>query len=233
MGLKSKPLKPTTHFGPKVTSIPSEELYSRLVRALPYVPPNSKNFALSLIQNHETYGGWTVKQLEHAELLVERAREAYRGQHGTRERVKERTSPTIRVSEDAMRGIKRMFDSAKAAAVKKPSLLVQVGDAFGLKLQPARTGPAYVMFDRDMKGPSGFVGGLKPTGALDIRPKYAEHSQAICDALDSLGTNPAGAAMRYGKLTGVCCMCSRMLTDKRSIRAGYGPICAAKWNLSW
>lgn len=33
-------------------------------------------------------------------------------------------------------------------------------------------------------------------------------------------------AVKFGKITGVCAMCGRTLTDESSIAAGIGPICA-------
>lgn len=36
-------------------------------------------------------------------------------------------------------------------------------------------------------------------------------------------------AKEYGKLYGVCCVCSRDLTDEESIAAGIGPVCAKKF----
>jgi hypothetical protein len=39
------------------------------------------------------------------------------------------------------------------------------------------------------------------------------------------------AAVRYGRQTGRCSCCGRELTNKASIDAGIGPICASKWGL--
>jgi hypothetical protein len=33
-------------------------------------------------------------------------------------------------------------------------------------------------------------------------------------------------AKEFGRITGVCAMCGRMLTDEQSIAAGIGPVCA-------
>lgn len=40
---------------------------------------------------------------------------------------------------------------------------------------------------------------------------------------------PLQTAMKYGKLSGVCCSCGRELTNDGSIEAGIGPICAGKF----
>lgn len=36
-------------------------------------------------------------------------------------------------------------------------------------------------------------------------------------------------AKAYGKVTGTCCNCGRLLTNEDSIEAGIGPICAGKF----
>lgn len=36
-------------------------------------------------------------------------------------------------------------------------------------------------------------------------------------------------AKAYGKVTGTCCNCGRLLTNEESIEAGIGPICAGKF----
>lgn len=38
--------------------------------------------------------------------------------------------------------------------------------------------------------------------------------------------DPKGTAVRYGRMTGTCCVCGKLLTNKASVEAGIGPICA-------
>lgn len=52
---------------------------------------------------------------------------------------------------------------------------------------------------------------------------------AIADALAAIVADPAGAAARYGELTGQCSSCNRTLEDKLSVERGVGPICWAKY----
>jgi hypothetical protein len=40
--------------------------------------------------------------------------------------------------------------------------------------------------------------------------------------------DPKAAAIAYGQETGVCCVCNSPLTNKVSIEAGIGPVCATK-----
>jgi hypothetical protein len=53
------------------------------------------------------------------------------------------------------------------------------------------------------------------------------------DLLEALNRDPAAVARGYGEATSSCCFCNRTLTDERSVEAGYGPVCAAKYGLPW
>jgi hypothetical protein len=55
----------------------------------------------------------------------------------------------------------------------------------------------------------------------DVKPEQVEF---IADVLN----DPRAAAIKHGKLTGACCVCSRLLTNDESIELGIGPICAEK-----
>lgn len=47
--------------------------------------------------------------------------------------------------------------------------------------------------------------------------------------IDAIKADPKGCAVAYGKATGVCGVCHKTLTDPKSIAAGIGPVCAAKY----
>lgn len=49
----------------------------------------------------------------------------------------------------------------------------------------------------------------------------------------ALAEDPAAYCGSYGQATGHCCFCTRPLTDYRSVRAGYGPVCAGNYGLPW
>lgn len=44
---------------------------------------------------------------------------------------------------------------------------------------------------------------------------------------------PHEEAARFGAIYGVCAACARILTDERSIHAGYGPVCAERHGWPW
>lgn len=169
MTFRRTPLRPTVHVGP-ARAIPSQDLCERLDRALPYVPAGSQNFARSLVQNHATYNGWTPKQLEHAELLLERAREAYKEQHGAHMSVASRT----RVSTDGMKGLARMFKRRKVI-----TLTLEDGK---FALRAATSGGGYTL---KMEGT--FAGNLSATGVLDLRNLYRAALTPLADTIDTLG----------------------------------------------
>lgn len=54
----------------------------------------------------------------------------------------------------------------------------------------------------------------------------------IVEALKALALNPLEQAQRYGRLTGRCSFCGRLLTDAVSVENGYGPVCATKYGLA-
>lgn len=54
------------------------------------------------------------------------------------------------------------------------------------------------------------------------------YSGQIQDELRAVLADPKEAQIAYGKLTGVCGVCGRMLEDEESVAAGIGPVCASK-----
>ena len=159
------PLRPRVAVGP-AAAIPSQDTCDRLIRAMAYVPAGSQNFARSLIQNHETYRGWSPKQAEHAELLLERARETYRAMHR-----KPGAAPApegVRLSHDTMSLLRVFFSEGHILA----------NAAFTLK--PAKDGGG-ILFE-----PKGaYMGMVRATGLLDLRQAYQGGALAIADAISN------------------------------------------------
>lgn len=63
--------------------------------------------------------------------------------------------------------------------------------------------------------------------------KVKEADASVSATLDGLEENPQAFAAENGKESGQCCFCSLPLTDERSVKAGYGPICAGHYGLPW
>jgi hypothetical protein len=115
--------------------------------------------------------------------------------------------------------IRELFDTASANGLKKPVLRAE---GLVLKLAPAhgRNAGAIYVTKRDE-----YVGKIVGTRFEATRSADA----TILPALQTISTEPREAAIRYGRLTGVCGCCGRELTDPESIAKGIGPICEAKW----
>ncbi len=49
--------------------------------------------------------------------------------------------------------------------------------------------------------------------------------------LKSICNDPTEAIAEYGRITGRCCICSRVLEDPESRRRGIGPVCAERFGV--
>ena len=71
-------------------------------------------------------------------------------------------------------------------------------------------------------------------GAYGRRKTYGKQAPdglykgAVQDQLAAIIADPLEAMVAYGKLTGTCGKCGRILEDEESVAAGIGPICASK-----
>lgn len=120
--------------------------------------------------------------------------------------------------------IKAMFDAAVASGKKRPGYRAE-----GLHLTRApdsgrNPGCIYVKDIESDAYLGKVLGGVfTPTGD-GIRLGAVQKLAAI--ALD-----PLTAATRYGKQTGICSCCGRLLTNLLSVELGIGPICRGDWAL--
>jgi hypothetical protein len=77
-----------------------------------------------------------------------------------------------------------------------------------------------------------YYGRVSPEGAFFSNTWSASKGlQAVENLLVSLAQNPQAVATAYGRQTGNCCFCSKLLTDPQSVVVGYGPICAEHYGL--
>ena len=78
--------------------------------------------------------------------------------------------------------------------------------------------------------PALFMGSVS-TGSLRFQP--SKHcTQDVADFIKAFNSNPAHVVTTYGHKRGRCCFCVQKLTDERSLKAGFGPVCARHWGLS-
>lgn len=77
-----------------------------------------------------------------------------------------------------------------------------------------------------------YVGKVTPNGDLVARDShYKTHALTLFHQIIEDGVE--AFILSYGKKSGNCCLCSRTLTDERSLVAGVGPICAARYKIAW
>ena len=60
------------------------------------------------------------------------------------------------------------------------------------------------------------------------QPPAGIYQGSIVDELEAIAADPKAAMAAYGRLTGSCGRCGRILEDEDSIAAGIGPVCAKK-----
>lgn len=89
-------------------------------------------------------------------------------------------------------------------------------------LSSANAGCAYIKIGDT------YLGKLCPNGVLRISPfDEAKYGREIIAVLADV----TAAATAYGRQTGNCCICGRLLTAKESVAHSIGPICASKYGL--
>lgn len=170
------------------------------------------NFAGSLIESFDKYGGLTDKQMDAGYKSVARVKE--------KQAEREATKSSVSGDVDMAR-VLELFSTAKANGLKRPRFRTQHLD---LSLAPdhgQNPGAIYVKYA------GAYAGKI-------IDGKFRAGGSTPADTLDRLkaiAADPLKAATAYGQATGACGCCGRELTDPSSIDAGIGPICATKWGL--
>lgn len=159
------------------------------------------------------YGSLTERQLETVQRLTLKAAERL-VTRAAEQATRAADAPTLSVE-----AIEVAFGKAKAAGIKRPKLRL---DTFVFSLAPdtgVNAGAIYVKEDETYLGK--VVGGR--LFATRDCPKEAS------DRIVAVSSDPASAAVAYGKRFGSCAVCARELTDASSIERGIGPICAEKY----
>jgi hypothetical protein len=120
-----------------------------------------------------------------------------------------------------------MFNHAKTA-IKRPKITFDMPEIGKLVLSLApdngrNAGFIYVKNNGEYQGKISPEGVFSPFNCAETVKEYIKNFSA----------DPAKIAMEYGRATGNCCFCARLLTDARSVTVGYGPICAENYGLPW
>lgn len=137
---------------------------------------------------------------------------------------------------DAFSALVGMFQFA-GQRLKHPSVLISVpGCDRPIRLSvagPNTRAPGTInVADKAPFGQGSWYGRILANGKFEQSPRVAQPAHLV-ERLRLLARDPAGVAAAYGREMGSCCFCGLTLTDERSVRVGYGPICAENYNLPW
>jgi hypothetical protein len=126
-----------------------------------------------------------------------------------------------------------MFDAARSAGLRRPSIRLNTGSGAALRLSPApasgrNSGSIYVT-DANRN----YLGRITDGAFIASRDTGVARPAGLTDTLRALAERPLETARAYGHATGNCCFCGRGLTDARSVAMGYGPVCAERYGLAW
>jgi hypothetical protein len=178
------------------------------------------NFIDSMMSQFESKGRLSPKQVTWAiKLSKEAAQKAIDAQD---------TEMQMSEMEDAPYPAVVAF--MKKADMKKARMTFTVGRlTTTLSLAPAHgKNPDHIY----VKCNDQYVGKITPVGHLVARDGYYKMgAQAILDDMVAKGVETY--VLSYGQKSGNCCLCSRKLTDDRSLVAGVGPICAKRYDIQW
>ncbi len=191
-----------------------------LVDAMPTLPARSQEFARSLVEQASDRG-LSEKQLFWVRKLVADS--------------KPKENASVNLGDFS--AVIGLFTKA-SESLKRPKVRLQLADGSPLALSlagaNARLPGTVNVTDGKPFGSAIWYGRIDAAGKFDLSAKIdAGTASAITALLVNFAANPAKVASAYGKQTGSCCFCARELTDDRSVRVGYGPICADKFALPW
>lgn len=211
-----------TDYGQRDPALAEDAALLREHRAL--LGDRDQDFVISLLEAYDRFKGPSVKQEYWIRVKAARIRELQAQQ----------SVPNPQTYLDLSR-IRAMFAKAELA-LQHPFVLV---DSTGgvLRIKPAGDGSKYrgqLMISTEGSFENRqWLGRIDHDGRFIRADIFTPVRDGLIDALKALAENPEAVAQAYGRKYGVCCFCSRKLTDERSVTAGYGPTCADRYGLDW
>jgi len=181
----------------------------------------SSNFAISLFSQFEKRGSLSDKQWDWVLKLVDQ--------------VDNPPPPSQKLPN--IKGVLALMKRAVDPKGKTfPKLWLKLSDS-DLRIHRATSASKYngqlMLTDGKGYGCNLYFGRIDTKGDLFLAYEGKQRSQEITDLLTRLVADPEKVASEYGKLSGNCFACHKQLTDDRSIRVGYGKVCAKKFKLPW
>lgn len=171
---------------------------------------NDFPFAVSMREAVAKYGHLTERQADACNRMIAKRDEA---------KAAAVARVTNAVTIDMMK-IEAAFAKA-GTSLKAPKLRVAGLTLSFAKATSANAGAIYV------KTGDRYLGKIKDAKFIRSRDCADEQEARLVE----VATDPLGAAIAYGRLTGNCACCGRGLTDPESVARGIGPVCAA--NYGW
>ena len=192
-----------------------------LLKAVGHNDPNGlpNPFFQSLRDSVRKYGGLTENQLQAVHNSI--AREA-----DYLDKKKEEAKPKAKVD---LAGIRQPLTTAKETKLVKPVLRTvdeESEKVFVFSLaKPDSKNPNFVYVKEDKE----YLGKISPDGEFFGWNTPKESVEALVRVSEDI----SNATIKYGRKTGQCGCCGRGLTNKTSILAGVGPICADRYGNSY
>lgn len=171
-------------------------------------------FAQNLVSAFHQYGSLTPNQTASARRMYEKVNASKLARAEERKAAERPVDLSV---------IQKMFDTAASKGLKRPQYRAE---GLAISCAPAHgrnPGALYVKaIDNDV------YLGMVVGGVFKPRREAGDNHRA---ALATIAANPLEAAVKYGRLSGRCAICSRLLTAEDSVERGIGPICAANMGL--
>lgn len=174
-------------------------------------------FAQDLLDFYEKKKYLSAGQLPYVDKLIERAQR----------------KAIVPTEVGQFGGVYTLLEKAKTH-LKFPKLALMLPDGSRIKvyLATSKSRVPNVVNVVSLKSTE-WYGRVFPTGRWEPSYLGTKMKDDLEPLLRRLADDPAGVAAEYGKLTGNCCMCNKLLSDARSTSVGYGPACADNFGLPW
>ena len=172
-------------------------------------------FARAMLEALNKFGSLTDKQFATVQRLTLQSQEFMKAREA------EKTARMASAPVVTVEAIEVAFNNAKQAGVKHPKLRLDTFVFSPASEKSANVGAIYIKNKEDGL----YVGKVMNGRLFTSRDCTTEASERIV----AVASDPAQAAIAYGKKFGACSVCGRALTDADSIARGIGPICAENY----
>lgn len=213
---------------------PRTAMVNELEANVSLLSDRDQTFAKDLVKSFRQYG-LSDKQGYWVAKLLERIDEAKAPPAPIAAAAPVAPAPRASVVLDAgFAKIIQLFEKALANGLRSPKIRLETSTGRKIILRRAGSTSKYqgqitVTDNASSFDARTYYGRIDTTGQYFPSNEQADVTQLLKD----LAADPVKMAALYGHQTSSCCFCARPLTTSESVTMGYGPICAAKFGLSW